>query len=580
MAAEKTAEPAPGKPLYERASRYVSDAVGTARSFGNSSYRVVDARVRSDANAAKQLIHLGSRRGLDLLKKLALFYLAVVVAAGVILAVLWVCLWLASGSSVMLRYYTLRNVAGSQIVPLAFNAMPLFTEWWRNGPVDDAMSGFLPRLANGKDGRGGALDGAESLYGSGGDPIGLGGEDPDSLQSKVRQLTSRLRGEETNSGNQLVRAQGGKLLDFKLEFLQQYVNSVLASSTMYIPTGNAKTLFLPGGSVNMEAIFDFGSPMFNAKGTYTGRVQLVFAREHVGRHVSVVVEGSMLFAEDPRNPQTLSSLDVLFTNTHTVSVRTGDEPQWWVLSAASWVLRLCFYVPMRSYEVALRFVRDSQAAPFHPIDPEHEVAVTVDLYERFAPPVSLQSRLRAINFTVYYNHLSEGSALSPGKTFQRPTLSHMTFYSHVQLRGFAYLQSMYPVTTFLVVTVILFFIYASTSVALVSAASIVLYIYLFSAPSAGDDAHVRWAFDNNTSFSSSGPSHASPLTPFGTSGATRGVRRATSSHFPGRHSLRDTRRNSPDLLDDSSSQFSRSASAEILHSSTSEQPATQYKKRR
>lgn len=615
-AAEKEA-----KSLYQTTVDKVVHVVERAWGFGKDSWRSATTRVRSDARAFQAAVRTGSLQALELLKGLAVVSLAVLFVLCVFVAVLFVCLWLAGVSAVVVRYYTLSRVAGNHVVPLPFNTMPLHTEWWRNRPIDDAITRFVPSLeyagarrsslpgpdADGNGGgrrEGGEGEGGNAFpfYGvaaeDGASGIGASPGNDDDLLSRIRQAGLRLTGQgaAVDGGGGvggLVQAQAGKLLDFKLAFLQQYANSLLATSTMIISTGAAKTLFLPGGAVNMEAIFDFGSPMFSAQGVYSGRMQLVFVREEVGRDVSVIVESAMLFAEDARSPQSLSSLDVLFRRTHTVHVRTGDPPLSWVARFVAWWLRIVFYLPLKAYEVSQRWIRDSRSAPFPPIDHDREVAVLVDVYERFTPPPSLRSRLRALNFTVYYNHLNEGSALSRAGARGRPALSRITFYSHVRLRGFTYFMAAYPVVSFLFLTAVLLVVYAAVALTTVTVGGAVLYYRFFSGAESdderdrdGSDDKFKWTFPQNASFSSNGASPTTPMMPSFALTSTRhsrdggsGLGRPSSA----RSHDHDRSHHTPDALH--SARLTGRSSSSLVHRSTSSTsrvpsqfPPTQSKK--
>ncbi|CCW65806.1 unnamed protein product [Phytomonas sp. EM1] len=245
---------------------------------------------------------------------------------------------------------------------------------------------------------------------------------------------------------------------------------MLATSTMLLSSGLTQEVFLPSGDVNMEAIFQLESPIFNAKAEYYGKMQFVFLREDVGRDVTIVVESTMLLAEDVHLPQPLATLDVVFRKYISLNVRTGDTPTWWPIRIAKCVFQILFYGPLKGSQILHRMYIDATAAPFPRIDHEREVAVTVSLYERFTPPLSLQSRLRAMNITVYQNP-DEGSSNS----LQRVKLLRMTFYSFLELRGVVGWLVRHPVISYVFLTLFVFFILCGVTFIVCAVLGVVLY---------------------------------------------------------------------------------------------------------
>ncbi|CCW71635.1 unnamed protein product [Phytomonas sp. Hart1] len=387
-------------------------------------------------NALYKSLVRGSTKGRSLLKKAILFNGVLFSLSFIVLVLLIGCLLSAMGTTIAFRYYMLRHVAGSHVIPLDFNTMPFYTEWWRNQPIDDAAFTHLSLLAQERPPVGSRLEGNQS--------------------GRMTPYSSE--------GVELAYA------DMKLSILNRYRNSVLATSTMVLSSGLTEKVFLHGGDVNLEAIFQLGSPIFNAKAEYFGKMQFVFLREDVGRDVTLMVENTMLLAEDADLPQPLATLDVVFRKYVSLNVRTGDPLLWWPIRIAKYIFQILFYIPLKGFQIIQRLYIDSNTAPFPKIDHDREVAVTVNLYNRFAPPLSLQSRLRAMNVTVYQNHDGDSSV-----SLKRAKLLRMTFYSFLDLHGVVGWLVHHPVISFVFLTMFTFAVFSSVTFIVCTVLVVMLY---------------------------------------------------------------------------------------------------------
>ncbi|RNF18389.1 uncharacterized protein Tco025E_04506 [Trypanosoma conorhini] len=359
---------------------------------------------------------------------LAIFSLALLV-----LLTLLGCLALSLLGTVAVRHYILSHAPGNQLLPLTFNIMPFETELWRLRRVDS----FVSQVA------------AEPL------PLPPHG-DANSIVARRGAIDAQLPFS--------VAEQAAAL---KMSLVQQYVQSTLATSTLLIPTLVEREVFPPGGGVSIEALFQQQRPMFNARGVYDAKVQLVFLKEDVGCDVSLVLESAVLFSEDPDVSQALSALDVLLKTTTSLTFTTGEKEKSWLMHLISMSLRVAFFVPLWMYENFIELLRRDV---FPAVDASTEVGVVADVYNGFEPPLALQPRLRAINFTLYQQ---------VGDTLHRARLRRMHFFSSVHLTGLAYYFSTYAFTSFICTTLLLFVCFCATAVWVAFAAGALIgFLYL------------------------------------------------------------------------------------------------------
>ncbi|CAG9579166.1 conserved hypothetical protein [Leishmania major strain Friedlin] len=354
------------------------------------------------------------------LRYVLVFYVLLMAALVVLVADLSGCLVTSVATAAGIRHLVLANVPGTAVIPLHFNALPFHDDdWMRHLPEDTALRDFiLPDR-----------------------------ETHELIQSRTQRVDSLS----------LLHQHIEQFADAKFSLLSHFVNSHLASTTMYIPrTAASAQVFSPRGGVNLESLFQLGPAMFNAKGEYTAKLQVVLAKEEVGRVVSLILESAMLFSEDAIAVQSVAQLDVLFTKSTSVTVRTGPLQRSWLVLLLEKVLRFWFCLPVWSYEYLVSALRQQDSAPFPPIDSSREVAVVLEVYHRFTPPLDLQPRLRAMNFTLY--QLPDAGAPS------RVKVSRLIFFSTVQLTGVARWLTDYPVSTFLLLVAILFAASAVASV--------------------------------------------------------------------------------------------------------------------
>lgn len=424
----------------ERMIRIYQDALQLYFSTATTAARCAQEYTR----IARSMVQAGTVKSLEALRQVLLFAGLSLIFFTVLVCILCACLGLSLSSTVAFRYYMLSNVVGNQVVPLRFNSMPLHTDWWRYRPVDEAISSVV-------------FDGQQLPRQSLGEVVQQTAP-PHSLQAKH--------------------------LDFTLDFLREYVHSVLATSGILVTSAaGAEELYLPGGGVNVEALFHPRTTLFSSNGEYASQLQIVLLKEEVGRQVPIVVQTSALFAEDEKAPQSLASLDVLFTTTSSAIIRTGAPPTWWVWKIVSSVVRVIFYVPIVTWEYACHRATDSRSAPFDPINHDSEVAVILNLYEHFVPPPSIKARIRAINFTVYQK---SGSGRSV-------TVSRIQFFSTVKLRGILHGLTAYPVASFLVLTMGFFSAYTFLTILFTA----VLAFYLYRSFTS-KEVVVRWKSDSQS----------------------------------------------------------------------------------
>ncbi|KAK7197805.1 hypothetical protein NESM_000733600 [Novymonas esmeraldas] len=365
------------------------------------------------------------------LQRVVIFYVLLTVVLAVVVADLSGCLVTSVATAAGIRHLVLANVPGSAVIPLHFNALPFHTEDWQRHVPDDATlhDFFLP-------------------------------------DRETRALLQSMP--HRSDALSVLQQHMGQFVDAKFSLLSYFVQSHLASTTLHIPrTAASAELFSPKGGVNLEGLFQLGPAMFNAKGEYTALLQVVLAKEEVGRDVPLVLESAMLFSEDAVAAQPVGHLDVLFKKSTSTTVRTGPAHQAWLVALVHRLLRLCFYAPVRSYEYLLSTLRQKDNAPFPPIDTTREVASVLEVYRRFTPPLALQPRLRAMNFTLY--QLPDAGAAS------RVKVSRLVFLSTVQLTGAARWLTDYPVSTFLLLIGLFFGAFAT--VTLGGLAAVIVYVY-------------------------------------------------------------------------------------------------------
>lgn len=367
------------------------------------------------------------------------FYLVFLVLCAVVVTDLSGCFVTSVAAAAGLRRLVLANVPGTTVIPLHFNALPFHSEdWQRHLPEDAALRDFF-----------------------------LPDKDTRALLS-----SAGARGDMTHFLEQRM----GQLVDTKFSLLSHFVNSHLASTTMHIPrSSHSSEVFAPRGGINLESLFQLGPAMFNARGEYTGRLQVVLAKEEEGRDVSLVLEASVLFAEDAVAVSSLHQLDVLFKTSTSAAVRTGPPHRALLIVLVKKAVRLCFYPPVRAYEYLMQSLRQRDNAAFPPVDASREVAVVLDVYGRFTPPLTLQPRLRAMNFTLF----QLPDPMSPG----RVKLSRLVFLSTVQLTGVARWLADYPISTFLLLVAVFFGVSAAMSVGLLLGVAGYVYWYWCRTPS-------------------------------------------------------------------------------------------------
>lgn len=351
-----------------------------------------------------------------------------------------VCFLFAMATVGLIRHYYLAGAPGNQVVPLSFSALPFLTETWSSGTVTEA---FYPAAT--------LEDVAERRY-----------------------LT-------TQTENTFV----GRAAGLQMSLVEQYVNNLIGTSTMAIPQAKARDAFTSTGDIDAAALFNYGPAMFNARGDYFGEVQIVLARESIGRHGQLIVDTKVLYADVTDGPQPPHTWRMLFKTTQTASVLTGppQSTSWLdtVKSFYQWGLRLMFIVPIKTYEYLSPFFFTVDDAPYPTFDHRTGVSVVIRLYDRFAPPVSIQQRLRAMNFSIFQK-LDDASSSVPLK------VSRVSFRSFVELYGIPRLLTRYPVSSFIVLTLFFALLFIGlVTVALVLAGGVLVYYYKTSTPAVDED---------------------------------------------------------------------------------------------
>lgn len=391
----------------------------------------VTTRAKATYDAGSTRVYSAIDASRYFLQRAIVFYVLLTTVLAVLVAALSGCLIVSVATAAGIRHLVLANVPGTAVIPLHFNALPFHSDdWQRHMPEDAALREFL-------------LPDRETRA---------------LLQGVARQADTAA----------VVERRMEQFADAKFSLLSHFVNSHLASTTMPIPRAAASAdVFSPRGGVNVEGLFQLGPALFNAKGEYTAKLQVVLAKEEVGRDVPLVLESAMLFSEDATAVQPLAHFDVLFRQSTSAAVRTGPPYRAWFVVLAKQLLRLTFYLPVRSYEYLERTLRQGDGAPFPPVDAAREVAVVLGVYERFTPPLALQPRLRAMNFTLF--QLPDVGAPS------RVKVSRLVFLSTVRLTGVARWMTDYPVSTFLLLVSTFFGLFAIVSVG--SVLSLFVYVY-------------------------------------------------------------------------------------------------------
>lgn len=300
-------------------------------------------------------------------------------------------------SAATTRYMMLKDVPGSTVIPLSFNVLPLVTEWWRGEVIDRAIVHYLPQ---------------------------------DSSQSSNNSL-------HVSTANYVMEHAS----DLKISLLQKYIDYIIATSTLLIPTSSESTLiFTSRGEVNYDKLFSNPTaPLFTTDGEYSATVQLVLLKEEVGSETALVLEYAMLYSDEEE--WSLPTLKVLFASSHSVNVRTGPYERWLLRSLLNGLIEFIFYVPLRIYRFFYHVSLDYVNAPFPNIDHRSEISVVVPLYNRFTPPSLLRNQLRAINFTLF-QQLGSGEQ-------KKVRISRWMVHSSIQLTGIAYWLREYPFTSFI-----------------------------------------------------------------------------------------------------------------------------------
>lgn len=387
--------------------------------------------------------------------KISLLSVAIVVISFIVLCLL-IVFWafLSTSCAATTRYMLLRDIPGSTLVPLAFNVLPLITEWWRSEAIDTAIKNYLPpavqpsvRLGNNSE----IAFGPQSIF--------------------------------TSTAQQVVE----KASDIKLALIKEYTESIIATSTLVLPYSDSKksTLLFSGssGEVNLDQIFRSPTaPFFSTEGgEYKGEIQLVFLKEEIGLDAALVVEISMLYAEDETD-WALSGLKTLFTASQTVHVSTGPPEPRFFRKLWNEVVEFVFYVPLAMYRILFHMCLHNVHAPFPRVDHRREVAVVVPVYTGFSPPLAIRSHLRALNFTIFQQRTPveketvqrNGGLLGgifPKRTIslerhRKVRLSRWLFHSSLRLEGIVYWLTEYPITSFVVLLGVFASLWAAVGVIL------------------------------------------------------------------------------------------------------------------
>eukprot|EP00796_Vickermania_ingenoplastis_P003595 gene3595-2536_t len=366
----------------------------------NDGWRRTITSVENGANRARSAWHSFAQR-VVLYTKYSLISIIVVLAAMVVIVVAaaaFVTVTVTSAATT--RFILLRHVPGSCVVPLSFNVLPLITEWWRSDAIDRAVSLYLP------------------------------GQAPPTETRALHSSTSTLVAERAS--------------DLKLSVLQQYVDSIVATSTLVLPSMEpSELLFSPSGDFNYDRLFSGEvKPLFTADGEYAATVQLVLLKEEIGADTSLVLQYAMLYSDE--DSWSLPSLKVLFHSSHSVTIRTGPGKPRFLYSLFTTLVETVFYVPLRVYRYLYYVALDNVNSPFPNINHPQEVSVVIPLYTRFTPPVPLRSNLRALNFTVFQQRRDPEE--------QKIRISRWMFHSNVRLGGLAYWLYEYPFSSFVLLS--------------------------------------------------------------------------------------------------------------------------------
>lgn len=352
-------------------------------------------------------------------------------------------------SSAAVRYLWLKDVPGNGLISLSFNALPLITEWWRSDALDKAVNYYLPPSEDSFMQMGLKSEENENNFV---DPK------PSALVKTVRK--SQFEGVHSMTVASTVLA---KASDIKISLLRQHVDSIVATSTLLIPSHTRisgrpsvgpmgfSSIYSSSGEVNPDLLFKApADPFFTREAEYAGSVQLIFLKEAVGFEAVLVVDYSILYAAEEGGKRAgpaeeedewlLPNLKVLFRDTQTVHIRTGPPLRpWWEKLMYNYFGSL-FYIPLWVYRYLYYIALDYENAAFPFIDGFREVAVVVPLYQRFTPPAPIRDRLRAINFTIYQAQASQEE--------RKARLSRWMFHSSIQLTGMAYYLREYPLISF------------------------------------------------------------------------------------------------------------------------------------
>lgn len=368
---------------------------------------------------------------------------------------------LSTTSAASVRYLWVKDIPGNGVVRLSFNVLPLVTEWWRSTAIDSALQYYLPPpecQAEIEDGK---------------------GEKGERKHLEMRKPNIFTEREKTGFPNrEYVAGVSSTIItqasQVKISLVQQYVNAMVATSTLLIPSKNRlslhrsmarmgfPSLFSSSGKVNPDLLFKPPvDPFFTLDAEYSGSIQLVFLKEDVGADSVLVVDFSILYADmgegggevvggkpaslEDEDEWLLPHLRVLFGDTQTVHIQTGPPAR---SRLKRWLYKgveKFFFFPLLACRYLYYFALDYENGPFPFIDSSKEVAVVIPLYKRFIPPSPIRDRLRAINFTIYQAQSSQEE--------KKVRLSRWMFHSSIQLQGVAYYFREYPFISFLLLCV-------------------------------------------------------------------------------------------------------------------------------
>lgn len=393
--------------------------------------------------------------------KISLFSIIISFAL-VCLLLVGVCLLtiLSTTSAATVRYLLLKDVPGNGVVSLSFNVLPLVTEWWRGDVIDKAVHLYLPSSdlpftpEEGEDKK----------------------EERKNADARASYtVAERIRRGQANNlfSTEVSTAVLTKASDIKISLVRQYVDAIVATSTLLIPSRDRlrfhpsmqgvgfPTIFSSSGEVNPDLLFlPPTDPFFTLEAEYAGSIQLVFLKEGVGVDAMLVVDYAILYADSgggrsgtddtsfsSEDEWLLPNLRVLFRDTQTTHIRTGPPSRSRLRVLIRRGVERLFSIPLRVYRYLYYIALDTDNAPFPFIDSRREVSVVVPLYKRFTPPAPIRDRLRAINFTIYQAQFSQGE--------KKIRLSRWMFHSSIQLTGLAFYLREYPLISF----VLLFFFF-------------------------------------------------------------------------------------------------------------------------